>query len=492
MTALWLVLVPLIASIIVFFIRNERAKKVALLFSFVELALGLLVAYQFNAFAGMQFENKLMWIPSAGIAFHLGIDGLSIIPIILTTSLVPFIILSTFGNKYEKPNVFYGLILLMQASLAGVFTAQSAFAYYLFWEGALIPIYFIAALWGGANRVRVTFKFFIYTVFGSLLMLIAFVYIYMQTPVNHTDEASILYLLNFDKTTQNVLFWAIFVAFAIKMPIFPFHTWQPDTYSESPAPATMLLAGIMLKMAIYSLYRWLLPMLPSATFQNAFFVTVFGVVGVVYGAVIAMKQDDMKRVLAYSSFSHVGLMSVGLFTFQFLGLQGSMIQMLTHGINIVGLFYIVDIIQRRTGLRNISELSGLTQKAPVLTVLFAILLLGSIGLPLTNGFIGEFLLISALVRAYWQDPTFSLLFGATAGLTLIFGAVYMLRMFQGVMFGEPNNSTISMKDVTFTELLVLVPLCAMVILIGVYPNLFLKMSEPAVRNLLDFAMQKIN
>jgi NADH-quinone oxidoreductase subunit M len=491
MTALWLILVPLIASLLVFFIRNEQAKKVALLFSFIELALGLLVAYRFNAFAGMQFENKLMWIPSAGIAFHLGIDGLSIIPIILTTFLVPFIILSAFGNEYEKPNVFYGLILLMQASLIGVFTAQSAFAYYLFWEGALIPVYFIAALWGGANRINITFKFFIYTVFGSLLMLIAFVYMYMQTPANHSDEASVLYLLAFDKTTQNVLFWGLFIAFAIKMPIFPFHTWQPDTYSESPAPATMLLSGIMLKMAIYSLYRWLLPLLPAATFSNAFFVTMLGVIGIVYGAIIAIKQDDMKRILAYSSFSHVGLMSVGLFTFQFLGMQGSLIQMLAHGINIVGLFFVVDIIQRRTGFRNLSDLAGLTQNAPVLTVFFAILLLGSVGLPLTNGFVGEFLLISALVRAYWADPAFALIFGAIAGLTLIFGAVYMIRMFQGVMFGEPNANAIQMKDVTFSEALVLVPLCAMVILMGVYPNLFLKMSEPAVRDLLDFAFQRI-
>ncbi|MDW8295650.1 MAG: NADH-quinone oxidoreductase subunit M [Raineya sp.] len=491
MTALWLILVPLIASIIVFFIRSEQAKKVALVFSLLELALGLWIAYKFEAFAGMQFENKLLWIPSAGIAFHLGIDGLSIIPIILTVFLVPFIILSAFGNTYEKPNVFYGLILLMQASLIGVFTAQSAFAYYLFWEGALIPIYFIAALWGGANRIRVTFKFFIYTVFGSLLMLIAFVYMYMQTPGNHSDEASILALLQFDKTTQNVLFWGLFIAFAIKMPIFPFHTWQPDTYSESPAPATMLLSGIMLKMAIYSLYRWLLPILPAGTFNNAFLVTMLGIIGVVYGAIIAIKQDDMKRILAYSSFSHVGLMSIGLFTFQYVGMQGSMIQMLAHGINIVGLFFVVDIIQRRTGFRNLSDLAGLTQKAPVLTVFFAILLLGSVGLPLTNGFVGEFLLISGLIRAYWAEPTFALIFGAIAGLTLIFGAVYMIRMFQGAMFGEPNANASQMKDVTFTEALTLTPLCIMVLLMGVYPNLFLKMSEPAVRDLLQSAMEKI-
>lgn len=491
MTTLWLVLVPLIASLVVFFIRNEQVKRIALVFSLIELALGIYIASQFNPLGKLQFETNLPWIPSAGIGFHLGIDGIGIIPVILTVLLVPFIILSAFGTSYERPNVFYGLILLMQASLIGVFTAQGAFAYYLFWEGALIPVYFLAAIWGGEKRIKVTFKFFIYTVFGSLLMLIALVYIYMQTPANHSDEASIFYMLGFDKTTQEVLFWGLFIAFAIKMPIFPFHTWQPDTYTESPAPATMLLSGIMLKMGIYSVFRWLMPVVPMAFFNNAFLVMLLAVIGIVYGAIIAIQQNDMKRLLAYSSFSHVGLMAVGLFTFRQVALQGTMIQMLAHGINVVGLFFVVDIIQKRVGSRNLSDLGGITQSAPVLTVLFAILMLGSVGLPLTNGFVGEFMLLSGLVQAYMGDPTFSVSIGAIAGLTLIFGAVYMLRMFQGAMFGEKTLITNDFKDVTFSEAMVLVPLCIMVFVIGVYPNLFLKLSDNAVKDLLDYVIPRI-
>lgn len=491
MTALWLILVPLIASLVVFFIRNQQAKTIALIFSLVQLALGLYVVSKFNPFGGLQFENNLMWIPSAGIAFHLGIDGLGIIPLLLTVLVTPFVILSAFGRNFERPNVFYGLILLMQASLVGVFTAQSAFAYYLFWEGALIPVYFLAAIWGGENRIRVTFKFFIYTVFGSLLMLISLVYLYMQTPANHSDEASILYQLGLDSITQQFLFWGLFVAFAIKMPIFPFHTWQPDTYTESPTPATMLLSGIMLKMGVYSLYRWLMPVVPIAFFENSFLVMMFAIIGLVYGAVIALQQQDIKRLLAYSSFSHVGLMVAGVFSFQQVALQGAMIQMLAHGVNVVGLFFVVEMIERQTNSRNLSDLGGITQSAPFLTVLFAILMLGSVGLPLTNGFVGELLLLNGIVRAYFAEPVFAVGIGAVAGLTLIFGAVYMLRLFQGAMFGEKTVVTTNFRELNFSEAMVLVPLCVMVFLMGVLPNLFLKLSEPAVKELLDFVIPRI-
>jgi len=491
MTALLLVLVPLVASLIVFFVRNQQAKTFALVFSLVQLGLGLYVVWQFNPLGGLQFENNLLWIPSAGIGFHLGIDGLSIIPLLLTIFVTPFIILSAFGRNFERPNVFYGLILLMQASLVGVFTAQSAFAYYLFWEGALIPVYFLAAIWGGENRIRVTFKFFIYTVFGSLLMLISLVYLYMQTPANHSDEAQVLYLLGLDSTTQQFIFWGLFIAFAIKMPIFPFHTWQPDTYTESPTPATMLLSGIMLKMGIYSLYRWLMPVVPMAFFENSFLVMMLAIIGLVYGAIIAIQQQDIKRLLAYSSFSHVGLMVAGIFTFQQVALQGAMVQMLAHGINVVGLFFVVDMIERQTNTRNLSDLGGITQSAPFLTVLFAILMLGSVGLPLTNGFVGELLLLNGIVRAYFNDPAFAIGIGAVAGLTLIFGAVYMLRLFQGAMFGEKTAVVAGFREIKFSEAMVLVPLCVMVLLMGVLPNLFLKLSEPAVKDLLDFVIPRI-
>ncbi|MDX1903587.1 MAG: NADH-quinone oxidoreductase subunit M [Thermonemataceae bacterium] len=489
-TALWLVLVPLFAALITFFIRNQ-AKLIALVASLIELGLGFYIFTKFEPLAKLQFESNMPWIPSAGINFHLAIDGLSIIPFLLTVFLVPFIILSTFNKSYEKPNVFYGLILLMQASLVGVFTAQSAFAYYLFWEGALIPVYFLAAIWGGEENIRPSFKFFIYTVFGSLLMLIALVYMYMQTPANHSDEASIFYKLGFDSQTQNVLFWALFIAFAIKMPIFPFHTWQPDTYTNSPAPATMLLSGIMLKMGIYSVFRWLMPVLPTAFFENAFLVIILAVIGIVYGAVIAIQQKDMKKILAYSSFSHVGLMAAGLFTFQQIALQGSMIQMFAHGVNVVGLFFVVEIIQQRTQSRDLTELSGLSKSAPMLTILFAILMLGSVGLPLTNGFVGEFMLLMGITKAYISTPSFAIGMGVFAGLTLILGAVYMLRMFQGAMFGEANPKTANVKDLNWVEALTLIPLATMVFVLGIFPNLLLKLSDSTIKDLLISVVQRI-
>ncbi|MCU0437860.1 MAG: NADH-quinone oxidoreductase subunit M [Raineya sp.] len=497
MMTLWLVLIPLIASLIVFFIRNEQAKRIALLFSCLELILGVYLVAQFDPLKKLQFETNFSWIASAGINFHLGIDGIGILPVILTVLLVPFIILSAFETKYEKPNVFYGLILLMQASLVGVFTAQGAFAYYLFWEGALIPVYFLAAIWGGENRIRVTFKFFIYTVFGSLLMLIALVYMYMQTPGSHSDELQAFYALGLSKNTQYIIFIGLFIAFAIKMPVFPFHTWQPDTYTISPTPATMLLSGIMLKMGIYSVIRWLLPVTPTAVWDNSTIVMTLAIIGLIYGAIIAIQQKDIKRLLAYSSFSHVGLMVAGIFAFNHVGLQGAMIQMLAHGINVVGLFFVVDIIQRRTGTRNLADLGGITQSAPVLTVLFAIIMLGSVGLPLTNGFVGEFMLLIGIFKFSYLNfavmpLAIAISVGVLAGSTLIFGAVYMLRMFQGVMFGEKTLKTAEFKDVTVSEALVLVPLAILVLVMGVAPNIFIKLSEPATKELLDFVISKIN
>ena len=255
------------------------------------------------------------WVESAGINFYVGIDGLGILLVLLTTLLCPLIVLSV-PVHFRNPSAFVGLILVMESALIGVFTAQDAFLYYLFWEAALIPVYFLAAIWGGEDRIRVTFKFFIYTVFGSLFMLISLIYLYMQTPGTHSSSIEAFQGLQLNENVQSLLFWGLFIAFAIKMPLFPFHTWQPDTYTESPTPATMLLSGIMLKMGIYSLFRWLIPIVPLAVQQWAWLVMILAVIGVVYGAIIAIQQRDMKRLLAYpSSFSHVGLMIAGIFSF---------------------------------------------------------------------------------------------------------------------------------------------------------------------------------
>jgi NADH-quinone oxidoreductase subunit M len=355
--------------------------------------------------------------------------------------------------------------------------------FYLFWELALIPIYFIAGVWGGERRIAVTFKFFIYTIFGSLFMLVALVYLYFQTPGTHSSDITALYNVSLSMFDQRWVFWFLFIAFAIKMPVFPFHTWQPDTYTESPAPATMLLSGIMLKMGIYGVIRWLLPIVPAGAAEYGPIVMVLSIIGIVYASIIAIRQRDMKRLLAYSSIAHVGLISAGLFTFTLQGLQGSMIQMLSHGINVVGLFFIIDIIFKRTQTRQLDQLGGITQATPILSVFFVLLLLGSVALPLTNGFVGEFLLLSGVFK-------YNAWAGAIAGTTIILGAVYMLRMFQGSMLGERTGFTETLRDVNGTEIAVLAPLAIMVIWIGIFPNSFLSISEPAITQLLAQIMKQ--
>jgi NADH-quinone oxidoreductase subunit M len=478
---LGLLVPPLIGSIVLFMLRNlhtQTLKWVAFFVSAFTFSHTIYLLTQFNPAGGLQFEFNMIWIWGANINFHIGIDGISMPLVLLTTMLCPFIILSAREHSY--PHAFFGLVLLMETALIGVFVARDAVLYYLFWEAALIPVYFLAAIWGGENRIKVTFKFFIYTVFGSLFMLIALIVLY-QAAGSADYEAftnpALRQKLNVNPTAQAILFWCLFIAFAIKMPIFPFHTWQPDTYTESPTTATMLLSGIMLKMGVYSLFRWLLPVLPMATVGAKDVIIILSVIGIVYGAIIAIQQTDMKRLVAYSSFSHVGLMAAGVFCLNEFGLQGTMIQMLAHGINIVGLFYVLDIIQNRTNTREIANLGGITQSAPALTIYFTILMLGSVALPLTNGFVGEFLLL----RAVFQDNMY---LGAIAGLTIIFGAVYMLRMYQKIMFGEKTKYTENIQDVTLQESLVLFPLCVMVFVMGLFPNLFLQLSSPAVLDLL--------
>ncbi|GAB2528928.1 complex I subunit 4 family protein [Rufibacter soli] len=474
-----LILWPAVAALLVLLVKGQGAKKIAFGAALVELVLGIWAWINFvPANPGTQFLLNLPWIESAGIAFKVGIDGISLLMVLLTVFLIPLIILSTFKHTYDRPSSFYALILFMQTGLLGVFTSLDAFLFYFFWEVALIPIYFIAGLWGGENRIKVTFKFFLYTVFGSLFMLAAFVYLYFQTPGTHSSEEVVFYQLTLDAANQSWLFWFLFIAFAVKMPVFPFHTWQPDTYTEAPAAGTMLLSGIMLKMGIYGVLRWLLPVVPLGVSQWSTVVLVLAIIGIVYGAIIAIRQHDLKRLIAFSSISHVGLIAAGLFTLNEQGLQGAMIQMLSHGVNVVGLFFIIDIIQSRTGTRDIAALGGITQSTPFLTVCFMVLLLGAVALPLTNGFVGEFLLLMGVYQYNgWM--------GAVAGLTIILSSVYMLRMFQRVMFGEKNTITQVFTDLTFTEKAVLVPLVVMVFWIGLHPNTFLSISEPAILNLLD-------
>ena len=483
MLTLGLIGYPALAATLILLIKGERTKQAALVAALVELAFALNAFIQFRPNATSQFGFDYAWIGALGIRFSAGIDGISVLLVLLTGLLVPLIILSTFNRNYPRPATFYPLMLFMQAALMGVFTARDGFLFYLFFEAALIPIYFLAAMWGGANRIPVTFKFFVYTIFGSLFMLVALVYLYYQTPptglVTHSSAIVDFYKLKLTPGAQSWVFWAFFIAFAIKMPVFPFHTWQPDTYVESPTPATMLLAGIMLKMGVYGLIRFILPIVPLGVETWGQTVIILSVIGIVYGAIIAIRQRDMKRLIAYSSFSHVGLMAAGVFSLTETGMQGALIQMLAHGINVVGMFFVADVIFSRTNTNQLDQLGGITRTTPKLTVYFMIMLLGSVALPLTNGFIGEFLLLHGVF-------TYNHYVGLAAGFTIIFGAVYMLLMFQKSMFGPTSPRTATFADLTLSESLVFVPLVIMVFWMGVYPATFMRVTEPAVVNLMKY------
>ncbi|GAA4371625.1 NADH-quinone oxidoreductase subunit M [Hymenobacter koreensis] len=479
LTALLLIW-PVAAALLLHFVRGNAARALAFGASLVELALALYMAFTFVPNSQVQFELNYPWLIDAGINFHIGVDGLSLLLVLLTTFLVPLILLASFRHNYDNPSAFYALVLFMQTGLLGVFVALDAFVFYFFWEVALIPIYFLAGVWGGERRVQVTLKFFIYTVVGSLFMLAGFVYLYYMTGANgaiRSSDIQAFYNLNLSAQEQSWVFWLVFLAFAVKMPIFPLHSWQPDTYTEAPTPATMLLSGIMLKMGIYGTMRWVLPILPKGVSIWADYIMILAVIGIIYGAIIAIRQRDMKRLVAFSSLSHVGLMIAGMFSLTAVGLQGTTIQMLAHGVNVVGMFFIIDIIQRRTGTRMIPELGGLTRNTPLLSVTFLVILLGTVALPLTNGFVGEFLLLMGVFQ-------YNAWLGAVAGLTIIFGAVYLLRMFQRVMLGPDSSFSDAIKDLTASELAVLVPLILMVFWIGLFPGTFMHLSEPAINKLL--------
>lgn len=480
MLTLLLIFWPLLATLVFFFIKPPEAKTWALTASLIELAISLAIVMLFDSSGSAQFVINHPWIASLGIGFYVGIDGISLLLVLLTTILTPLIILSSFKQHYDNAPSFYGLVLFMEMALIGVFIALDGFLFYIFWEMALIPIYFICLRWGGVNRGPVTLKFFIYTLAGSLIMLIGLIYLYFQTPGEHSFSIEALYAAgqNLPDAEQGIIFWALFLAFAVKMPVFPFHTWQPDTYHTAPSPGTMLLSGIMLKMGIYGVIRWLIPVLPDGVERWGTTALTLSVIGIVYASLLAIIQKDLKRLIAYSSIAHVGLIAAGIFTMNKIGLQGAMIQMVSHGIVIVGLFFIVDIILSRTATQEIAGLGGIRTSAPRFNSAFIIILLGSIALPLTSGFVGEFLLINAVFQYNFVSGTF-------AALTMIFGAVYMLRSFQITMLGESNAVTKGFVDLDRQEKWVLYPIVIMVILIGIYPAPLLKISEVAVDNLLS-------
>lgn len=479
-----LIVFPLLASLLVFMVKGKGARTMALGFSVLQFALSLAVLFQFKHNPdAVNLALNCTWVKSLGINFSVGVDGIALLLVLLTTFLVPLIILSSFKTDYERSNIFYGLILLMEMALVGVFMANDGFLFYVFWELALIPIYFICLMWGGENRGRITFKFFVYTLFGSLFMLVGLIYLYNHTITEAgTRSWAIQDLIaaghGLTASQQSTIFWMIFIAFAIKMPVLPFHTWQPDTYVNAPTQGTMLLSGIMAKMGTFGLMKWLLPVVPLGVEQWGGVAIGLAIAGVIYGSCIAIVQKDYKRLIAYSSFAHVGLIAAGILSATAQGLQGAMLQMVAHGVNAVGLFLIADILMRHTGTRELDKLGGIRSMNGNFAVLFLIVMLGAVALPLTNGFPGEFLLINGVFQ-------FNAVAAAFAGLSVILGAVYMLRSYQSIMLGERKDSNIAFGSLDSTDKFVLVVISGAIIAFGIYPKALTDIAEPAVNALLQ-------
>jgi NADH-quinone oxidoreductase subunit M len=470
-----LIVFPLVAALIMFLVKHEKAEITAFYLSLVELGIFGYAATMFKADPNA-LAMDVAWLPF-GAHFAVNMDGISFLMVMLTVGLMPLIITASASGYYKSS--YYSLVFIMQAALVGVFTAMDGFLFYIFWELALIPIYFICLLWGGENRGKITFKFFVYTLAGSLIMLAGLLYVYLATPGDHSFAIRDLYAAGRELTRneQGWIFWAMFIAFAIKMPVFPFHTWQPDTYVTAPTSGTMLLSGIMLKMGTYGLIRWLMPLVPKGWDSWAFTAMVLSIIGIVYASCIAIVQKDYKRLIAYSSIAHVGLISAGIFSMNTEGVTGGLMQMVAHGINVVGLFLIAEILLERTKTRDIASLGGIRSEAPQFALLFLIIMLGSVALPLTNGFVGEFLLINGIYQ-------YNAWMAAFAGLTVILGAVYMLRSYQTMMLGETNALTKGFTDLDVNEKSVLLMVAALVIILGIYPKPLLDIVQPAIEDLI--------
>lgn len=483
MFTLLLILLPIVAGIALLVLPQNQAKQIALIAALATLGLTIATYLQFDANGGMQFVMNYPWIDMLGIRFHIGMDGISMLMIILSNILAPLIIVSSFKDNYTNPRLFYGLLLIMQGAMNGVFVSMDMFLYYIFWELALIPAYFLVLSWGRGEAAKVTFKFFIYTLFGSLFMLIAIIWLGVQGPNNSTDIANI-YALQIPVETQLYIFLAFMLAYAIKIPVFPFHTWQPDTYTYSPSPATMLLGGVMLKMGLYSIIRWIIPVVPDAVNEYGKYVMVFAAVGVFYASAIAWVQKDLKRLFAYSSIAHVGLITAGIFTVTEMGIQGAMVQMLAHGINVVGLFYVCQILYRHYQSHDIALMGGLRLKAPLFAGLFLVVMLASVALPLTNAFPGEFMLLNAV---YSINPLICLF----AGSGVILGAVYMFTSYQKVMLGELNTKANTFTEIDSLDKWVLFPIVILIFIFGLYPSFITDISENAVKDIINIYQAKI-
>ncbi|MDR2948713.1 MAG: NADH-quinone oxidoreductase subunit M [Prevotella sp.] len=451
-----ILIILLVGAILTYFSGNRFASKIAMLFGVAAAIFSVALCLKYGA-AGASYS--IDWISNPNISFSLKADGLSMAMILLTTILLPIIILGTQSREFKNEKLLYSLVMFMTFAMTGAFLSSDALLYYVFWEMSLIPIYFIIVLWGNgeiAKRRKAAMTFFLFTFAGSLFMLAAIIYLYTKTG---SFQLEAFYNADLTQTEQIWIFLAFFLAYAIKIPIFPFHTWQANVYQKAPAIGTMLLAGIMSKMGAYSVIRWQLPVTPYASQELRTFVLILCSIGVIYGAIMALRQNDLKRLLAYASLSHVGFVAAGAYALTYDGLQGAVVLILAHGFGIVAMFYSADVIQTRTKTLTISELGGIKEHAPKFSVAFFLSILSSIGIPLTFNFIGEFTIMYGLYQV-------SLWYALAVGTSLFLGAFFMLRMYQHVMLGEPSKK--SFRDLSKTEVTVFALIVGVLIFFGVY------------------------
>jgi len=472
MILLVILLIPFITGLLLFPFRHAATiRSIALASSVANLLITLSLV--FSAHTASYTTNLMNF---TGIQLALGYDGISLIMILLTNLLFPFIILAGFKREQKQVHMLYALILLTQTALLGVFLAQNALLFYIFWELSLIPVYFILLIWGGEGRRTITLKFFIYTLSGSLFLLFGIIYLYQLTPGLHTTDFSAFNQLIIPANTQIWLFWILFIAFAIKMPVFPFHTWQPSTYTMASTQGVMILAGVMTKMGIYGALRFLFPIVPLGVhyWQNT--VIILSLTGVIYASVIAFRQTNLKKLIAFSSMAHISLMAAAMFVLNYYALQGLLFQVISHGVTIIALFYMVNLVEKRTGTLDLAQMGGLKLKAPNMAILLLLIILGSIALPLTAGFVGEFLMIAGLFQQ-------SIWFAVVGGMTMILGAVYMLYAYQRVMLGEKRITFETITDIRTMDYIFLIPLIAVILGLGIYPQPIFNLLEASVNTM---------
>ena len=474
-------LIPVATALLLLCIPKDKTAELRITALFGSLAtlafsLALLGGFDAQYGAGFQFTEKHEWVPSLQVHYHVGIDGISLFLVVLSALLTPIAILCSWKSVEKRVREFHIALLLLTSGVIGVFVALDLMLFYVFWEVMLIPMYLLVGIWGGTERIRAAVKFFIYTMAGSLLMFLAILYLYQHTGTFSVED--IYQKPPLTGTAGLLCFLAFALSFAIKVPLFPVHTWLPDAHTEAPTAGSVILAGVLLKLGIYGFIRFAIPFFPEAAVLAAPWISVLAIIGIIFGALMCFVQEDMKRLIAYSSVSHMGFVVLGLFAFNEQGVQGCVLQMVNHGISTGALFLLIGAIYERRHTRRIIDFGGLAPVAPKLAIIFFITTLSSIGLPFLNGFVGEFLILQG---AYSRN----IFYAAFAGLGIILGAVYMLTLYRRIFFGETDREeNAEMKDLEGRELAFLLPLVGLMVFLGLFSPWFTSKIQPSIEQWL--------